>query len=122
MDKARPGAEAPETDLRGKFAKGDGVASDLKGLWPWFRGPGRDNLVADATPLAKTFPPGGPKVLWSVDLGYGYAAPAVRAGRVYVLDYDQSKKADALRCLSLADGKELWRRSYSVEVKFNHGM
>jgi len=123
MDKAGPGAVAPETDLRGKFTQGDAApAANLKGLWPWFRGPGRDNLVTDATPLAKTFPPGGPKLLWSVDLGYGYAAAAVRAGRVYVLDYDQVKKADALRCLSLADGKELWRRSYSVEIKFNHGM
>ena len=49
----------------------------------------------------------GPQ-LWSVELGEGYAGPAVWAGRVYVLDYDRLASADALRCLSLADGK-IWR-------------
>jgi outer membrane protein assembly factor BamB len=122
MDRSGPDAPPPEVDLRGTFIKGDGVATDLPGLWPWFRGPERDNLSTEPTPLAKSFPADGPKVLWSVALGYGYAGPAVRAGRVYLLDYDQPKKADALRCLSLADGKEIWRRSYPVEVKFNHGM
>jgi outer membrane protein assembly factor BamB len=39
-----------------------------------------------------------------------------------VLDYDQKDFADALRCLSLADGKEIWRFTYPVKVKRNHGM
>jgi len=41
---------------------------------------------------------------------------------VYLLDYDEKKKEDALRCLSLDDGAEIWRYSYSVKVKRNHGM
>jgi len=40
----------------------------------------------------------------------------------YILDYDQAKLADALRCMSLADGKEIWRFSYPVKTKRNHGM
>ena len=44
------------------------------------------------------------------------------SGRVYVMDYDHEKKQDALRCLSLADGKEIWRFAYPVSVKRNHGM
>jgi len=55
-------------------------------------------------------------------VGEGYAGAAVRAGRVYLLDYDRENQADALRCLSLADGKEIWRYSYPVLVKRNHGM
>jgi outer membrane protein assembly factor BamB len=39
-----------------------------------------------------------------------------------VIDYDQKNLADALRCLSLADGREIWRFSYPVTVKRNHGM
>jgi outer membrane protein assembly factor BamB len=46
----------------------------------------------------------------------------VLAGRVYVLDYDQEKKTDSLRCLSLADGEEIWRYSYPVKIKRYHGM
>jgi outer membrane protein assembly factor BamB len=55
-------------------------------------------------------------------LGYGYAAPAVADGRVFILDYDQAAKADVLRCLALDNGSEIWRRAYSVSCKFNHGM
>src|SRR5258708_31398390 len=38
------------------------------------------------------------------------------------MDYDRDKKQDALRCLSLADGREIWRFAYPVSVKRNHGM
>ena len=33
-----------------------------------------------------------------------------------------TSKQDALRCLSLADGREIWRYAYPVPVKRNHGM
>lgn len=99
-----------------------GTAADIPGTWPRFRGENCDNISPETTKLADRWPADGPKVLWSVDLGEGYAAPAVRNGRVYVLDYDETRKADALRCFSLADGKEIWRRWYRVDVKRNHGM
>jgi outer membrane protein assembly factor BamB len=38
------------------------------------------------------------------------------------MDYDREKKQDALRCLSLDDGQEIWRYAYPVSVKRNHGM
>lgn len=94
----------------------------LPGAWPGFRGPDRDNISKETVALARQWPPSGPPVLWSVELGEGYAAPAVINGRVYVLDYDKAMQSDVLRCFALADGKELWRRSYPVVVKRNHGM
>jgi len=57
-----------------------------------------------------------------VDAGEGYAGAAVLNGRVYLMDYDREGKSDALRCLSLADGREIWRFSYPLPVKRNHGM
>ncbi|HEX72033.1 MAG TPA: hypothetical protein ENN65_01820, partial [Candidatus Hydrogenedentes bacterium] len=57
-----------------------------------------------------------------MELGEGYAGPVVWNGRVYLLDYDEEERADAIRCLSLEDGREIWRRSYYVDVKRNHGM
>ena len=39
-----------------------------------------------------------------------------------MLDYDETKRADALRCFSLDTGTELWRRGYLVEIKRNHGI
>lgn len=104
-----------------KLIPGDGKASDLPGAWPQFRGAKGDNIAADGVKLAREWKP-VPRTLWSVDLGEGYAGAAVRDGRVYLLDYDMEAKADALRCLSLADGKEIWRFTYPVKTKRNHGM
>ena len=72
-----------------------------------FRGPDLDNIYKDAGGLAHSWPASGPRKLWTVQLGEGHAAAAVSNSRVYVLDYDQQARADTLRCLSLADGREL---------------
>ena len=100
----------------------DGTAPDLPGAWPCFRGPNRDAVAVEDTPLAESWAAGEPKPLWAVDVGDGYAGAAVLNGRVYLMDYDRTAKADALRCLSLTDGKELWKFSYPLAVKRNHGM
>jgi len=120
-----PGTASVETvpaKLTGTLTPSTGTPADLPGTWPRFRGPRFDNVSHDPTPLARSWPEGGPPKLWSIDVGEGHAGAAVLGGRVYVLDYDRAKKADALRCLSLADGKEIWRFAYPVKVKRNHGM
>lgn len=106
----------------GRLIKSNGVPADLPGVWPSFRGPNRDGISPETVPLAKSWGPNGPRVFWTIDVGEGYAGPTVWKGRVYVMDYDHQAKADALRCLSLADGKEIWRYTYPVRVKRNHGM
>lgn len=108
--------------LMGKLIKGEGQPANLPGTWPQFRGPDLNLISPDRTPLLRTWQAGEPRELWGVELGEGYAGPAVRNGRVYLMDYDQKNKQDALRCLSLADGKEIWRYAYPVSVKRNHGM
>ena len=126
-----PGLDRPPIDrpsdrgtvpTAGVLLKSDGKPADLPGLWPCFRGKNLDGMASDTVALARQWPPEGPQALWSVEMGEGYAGPAVWSGRVYVLDYDRGASADALRCLSLADGKEIWRYSYPVAVKRNHGM
>jgi outer membrane protein assembly factor BamB len=106
----------------GRLTQGDGKPADLSGSWPRFRGEKFDNIGQPGVPLTRQWPSGGPKVLWSVELGEGHAGPVVQDGRVYLLDYDRVNSADAFRCLSLADGKEIWRFSYPVSIKRNHGM
>ena len=102
---------------KGQLTNGPGTPAGIPGEWPQFRGAHGDNIAPVAGPLARQW-----KELWRVDLGEGYAGAAVRNGRVYILDYDQARQADALRCLSLADGQEIWRFSYPVKTKRNHGM
>jgi len=107
----------------GEFAPADGKpAAELTGSWPCFRGEARDAVSREQVPLARSWGPQGPKVLWKAPMGIGYAGPAVRNGRVYVLDYDEARQADALRCLSLADGREIWRRWYEIPIDSDHGV
>lgn len=95
---------------------------EIPGSWPQFRGPNADNVSPESVALADRFPAQGPPVLWAADMGEGYASAAVHRGRVFVLDYDAASRADVLRCFALANGQEVWRRSYPVVVKRNHGM
>ena len=93
----------------------------LEGSWPHFRGTDFDNISKDQTPLAESWDTSGPLIIWKTTLGEGYSGPVVLNGRVYILDYNEKRKADMLRCFSLYSGKEIWRRWYMVEMKRNHG-
>lgn len=117
MDRPAPagGATAEQNPLLlGKLIPGPGQPANIAGAWPGFRGDGRNIATSRVGTQWKE--------LWRVSLGEGYAGAAVRDGRVYVFDYDQTAQADALRCLSLADGREIWRYAYPVKIKRNHGM
>lgn len=120
---AQPLVDANEpVKLRGELVRFDGVPADLPGAWPRFRGVNFDAVSSEDVTLARAWAEDGPKVLWSIEVGEGYAGAAILAGRVYVMDYDRQNQADAIRCLSLEDGKEIWRYSYPVKVKRFHGM
>lgn len=89
--------------------------------WPRFRGNDFRNISPDPIELDADLGT-SPKILWTQELGEGHAGPAIHKGRVYLLDYDESVKSDALRCFALSDGRELWQRSYAVKIKRNHGI
>ncbi|MCE5185814.1 MAG: PQQ-like beta-propeller repeat protein [Planctomycetaceae bacterium] len=123
----RPEPAAEETaaasnDLEGKLETFDGSPSASTASWPGFRGPQRNGVFHTDVELARQWAAQGPKKLWQLTLGEGYAAPAVHNGRVYLIDYDAQRQCDAIRCFSLDDGKEIWRYSYPVKIKRNHGM
>ena len=99
-----------------------GKPSGIKGSWPCFRGPDRDAIGKKSIPLLRQFSSGGPKTLWQIPLAEGYAGAAVWNGRVYIIDYDTAIQADAIRCLSLDEGKEIWRYSYPVKIPRNQGI
>ncbi|HLA84691.1 MAG TPA: PQQ-binding-like beta-propeller repeat protein, partial [Thermoguttaceae bacterium] len=121
-DRAMTSTVDRQQPLVGTLTPGPGRPANLAGDWSRFRGPRFDAIAHDTVPLARSWPAAGPPVLWSLDLGEGYAGAAVRGGRVYVLDYDARRAADVLRCLSLADGREIWQYSYPVTIKRFHGM
>src|SRR5208283_4170125 len=83
------GAAAGNPVLAGKLIPGNAQPSNLPGFWPQFRGPNRDGISPETTPLARSWDAAGPRQLWAVDCGEGYAGVVVREGRVYLLDYDK---------------------------------
>lgn len=103
--------------LASKLIPGTGSPAAIPGSWTQFRGAKGDGIATDKVNISDKWTP-----LWTADLGEGYAGPVVRDGRVYILDYDPKNFTDALRCLSLADGQEIWRFTYPDKVKRNHGM
>jgi outer membrane protein assembly factor BamB len=119
---AEAAAAAANPVLAGQLIRGQATPADLPGFWPGFRGASRDGIHLQTAPLARSWDASGPRQLWSIDVGEGYAGVAVSNGRVYLMDYDRENKQDALRCLSLADGQEIWRYAYPIAIKRNHGM
>ena len=102
------------------------LSGDLPGApvatdWPQFRGAQRDNISKE-TGLARKWPAGGPKVLWSVPVAQGYAGPAIVGGRIYHHDYDEAKNEWCVNCRNLTDGKLVWQFREAREIRPNHAI
>ena len=75
--------------------------------WPSFHGPNRDNKSTE-TGLLKTWPKGGPKLLWTAPgLGQGYSSVTVAGGLIYTAG--RVEKQTYVFALAL-DGKPKWRK------------
>ncbi len=81
-------------------------AEELRGFWPQWRGPNRDNVSSD-TGLRTEWPTDGPPLRWSVKgIGEGIAAVAVGGGRIITLgDIDGHEYITAL---DERTGRRLW--------------
>lgn len=88
--------------------------------WPQWMGPKRDGVLREQN-LCTSFPATGPKVLWEVKCGKGYAGPAAADGRVFLPDRlpadpgapkpankDAIPGTERLLCLDANTGKFLW--------------
>jgi outer membrane protein assembly factor BamB len=96
--------------------------------WPQWLGPQRDGVWRE-TGLVKRFPKGGPKELWRIPIGGGYAGPAVVDGKVYVMDRQPRKKGEKdkaspgnerVLCLSATDGKLIWKHEYDCPYRIGY--
>jgi outer membrane protein assembly factor BamB len=122
LDNRGKGGVVADIDIGAYFESFGTLNNTLQETWPRFRGEFFDNISRSPIHLIDRFPEGGPPVMWSVELGEGHAGAAIYKGAVYVMDYDEEARADQLRCFSLVDGHEIWRRGYFINLKRNHGM
>ena len=94
------------------------VSTSLAADWPQWRGPNRDGISKD-TGLLKTWPQGGPKVLWSFEkAGAGYGCPTIVGDKLFILGSDDPEKGDKefALCLSTKDGSEVWRKALDTSA------
>lgn len=89
--------------------------------WPQFRGPARDGISRE-TGLLRQWPAGGPKVLWTVPVGQGYAGAAIVAGRLYHNDYDEKKGEWGVYARSMATGAAIWHYAEARVIRPNHAI
>jgi outer membrane protein assembly factor BamB len=121
-DGAAGGAGAGNPVLRGKVIAGEGKSASLDGTWSRFRGDALSAGAETPSPIPRPWAESGPPKLWSLALGEGYAGAAIWKGRAFLTDYDREKKEETLRCLSLDDGRELWRYAFPNTLKRDHGV
>lgn len=87
------------------------------GDWPQLRGPARDGISAE-TGLLRSWPEGGPRVIWRKPLGEGYSGLSVVGGRIYTM---YGRGADEfVACLDAANGTEIWR--FRVDANWKDSM
>jgi outer membrane protein assembly factor BamB len=102
--------------------------------WPQWLGPQRDGVWREKG-ILKKFPKDGPKVLWRIPIGGGYAGPAVVGGRVYITDRvlargekdpenpfasADSRGKERVLCLDAKSGKQLWKHEYDCVYKMSY--
>ncbi len=82
--------------------------------WPGFLGPRRDGRSRETKLLSK-WPDGGPRLVWSMVRGQGYASPAVARGRVV---YPHRVRNETfIDCLEAETGRRFWRARYRTNYK-----
>ena len=79
--------------------------------WPQWGGAARD-FKSDAKGLAAKWPEGGPKKLWSRELGEGYSAISMHEGRLYTMT--RRGNQDVVVAMEAATGKTAWEYAYDA--------
>jgi outer membrane protein assembly factor BamB len=85
--------------------------------YPQWRGRERDGHAQEKG-LLKTWPEGGPKLLWKIEgTGEGHSTPSVAKGRIYGMGLRDG--AEIVWALDEKTGKEVWAKKIADEIRLN---
>jgi len=79
----------------------------VAGEWPQILGPNRDGHAAADEKLAATWPAAGPPVVWSREVGAGYAGIAVAGGQAYL--FHRVGDRELVEAIDAATGNVIWK-------------
>jgi len=86
--------------------------------WPDFLGPGREAVITE-TPLAMSWPAGGPPLVWSTPKGSGYAGCTIADGRLVL--FHRLGEEEVIECRDAVTGVRRWRRAYPTGYRDRFG-
>ena len=86
--------------------------------WPHFLGP-HVNATSRETKLLGQWPAAGPKIVWEMERGEGYACPVFAGGRLVYFQHVDGK--ETVDCLEPETGRRFWRYDYPVEYRDRYG-
>jgi len=86
--------------------------------WMDFIGP-THNAISRETHLVQSFGDTGPSLVWEVDKGEGYAAPAVIGNRVIL--FHRVGNQEIVECLHNETGQRYWKHAYPTQYKDRYG-
>jgi outer membrane protein assembly factor BamB len=87
--------------------------------WPQWQGPNRDN-VSKETGLLRTWPNGGPKLLWKYEqAGAGYTGPSVVGDRLCCLGAND--RGEFVFALNVKDGSRIWSTEVAPALRHERG-
>lgn len=102
------------------FVAGASQAQSVSVEWPQWGGPLR-NFTASVKGLANSWPPSGPRQLWSRDLGDGYSSIAADGGRLFTLYRLPARvwqfgkvDQDVIIALDANTGKTIWEHKFDA--------
>lgn len=111
MAAAEPEAK-PHPNGRVHAAPSPRAADAVTEAWPCLYGPRRDGHSRE-TQLLKAWPDSGPKLLWEIERGEGYASPVVAGDR---LVYTHLRDNTAIvECLRPTDGARYWEFRFTSD-------
>ncbi len=82
------------------------------GDWPQILGPGRNGIARDES-LLDSWPDRGPAVQWQVDVGDGFAGPAVHDGTLVL--FHRKLDREIVEAFDAGSGQSKWSVDYPAE-------
>jgi len=94
-------------------------AVSAAGAWPQWGGPHR-NFRVDSPALAERWPAGGPRRLWTRELGEGYSAIVADASTLYTMYRDGEQ--EVIVALRAENGETRWEHRYLATTYPDHAV
>jgi outer membrane protein assembly factor BamB len=94
------------------------VGDDASSGWFQFRGPNRDGKSSE-TGLVRAWGPAGPREVWRVPIGAGFAPISIVGERLYTMDSDE--ETEFALCLDAGSGETIWRVPMGLLFKDSNG-